>query len=93
MGHLQRHVFIAGLVFIIASIDHINAHIVTRDSTNSSTGKNPLTGDFVNFVKDNMDYWKIPGMAIAVVDGQDVFSEVCAFHGPWPRTRIDFVQI
>lgn len=41
-------------------------------------GSSPFTDDFNSFVADVMGEWKLPGMAIAVVDGEDVFTQVSA---------------
>lgn len=46
------------------------------------TDKNPFTGDFNKFVDGVMDEWKLAGMAVAVIDGDDVFTEVCALGRP-----------
>ena len=40
--------------------------------------KNPFTGNFNKYVEGVMDGWKLAGMAVAVIDGDDVFTEVCA---------------
>lgn len=41
-----------------------------------SKTKSPLTEEFGAFAKDVLDQWKVPGISIAVVDGDDVFSQV-----------------
>lgn len=74
MGRIQRLALAAGLVLGAASIGHVDARIVPRANNSSS----PLSGDFAKFVEENLDFWKIPGMAIAVVDGQRVSAEVRA---------------
>ncbi len=74
-----RHLLpITALALNSAWIHHVDALVVTRNDTNLLPRKSPLTGDFAAFVKDNMDFWNIPGMAIAVIDSHDVFAEVCA---------------
>jgi CubicO group peptidase (beta-lactamase class C family) len=42
----------------------------------SSVGKTPLTEDFASFVTEILDKWKVPGLSIAVIDGDQVFAEV-----------------
>lgn len=37
----------------------------------------PFTASFDELVTQNMDRWHTPGLAIAVVHGEDVFSKVC----------------
>ncbi|KAH7237881.1 beta-lactamase/transpeptidase-like protein [Fusarium solani] len=45
----------------------------------SSVGKNPLTEDFASFVTETLDKWKVPGLSVAVVDGDQVFAEGYGF--------------
>jgi hypothetical protein len=33
--------------------------------------------EFDNFVTEILDNWKVPGLSIAVIDGNEVFTEVC----------------
>lgn len=35
-----------------------------------------LDESFDNDVKKTLEYWKVPGLSIAVVDGDDVYSKV-----------------
>ena len=37
----------------------------------------PISPSFDDFVLDNLDYWHVPGLSIAVVDGDEIFSKVC----------------
>ncbi|CAM1502046.1 Fc.00g040300.m01.CDS01 [Cosmosporella sp. VM-42] len=41
--------------------------------------ENPLTGEFGDFVKDTLKEWKVPGVSIAVIDGEDVYAEGYGF--------------
>lgn len=65
MGHMRHLLFNMGLALNMAWTNHVDAR-ATRRETNSTCSQNPLTSDFASFVKDNIDYWNIPGMAIAV---------------------------
>lgn len=38
--------------------------------------KNPLDEDFKTYITQAMKDWNIPGMAIAVVDGDNIYAEV-----------------
>jgi hypothetical protein len=38
--------------------------------------KDPFTPEFSAFVAKTLDQWKLAGISIAVVDGDDVFSRV-----------------
>ncbi|OAA32355.1 Beta-lactamase/transpeptidase-like protein [Moelleriella libera RCEF 2490] len=49
-------------------------------------GSSPFTDDFNSFVADVMGEWKLPGMAIAVVDGEDVFTQAYGY-AKLPDTR------
>lgn len=47
----------------------------------SHAGHNPLNDDIAEFIGEVMDRWKIAGMSVAVVDGDDVYSQVnTPFH-------------
>lgn len=43
--------------------------------------RNPFDDDLGNFIDDLMERWKIPGMSVAVVDGDDVYAEVGTASG------------
>lgn len=43
----------------------------------NSTDKNPLTEDFARFAKETLHKWKVPGLSIAVIDGDQIFAKVC----------------
>ncbi|KAJ3482019.1 hypothetical protein NLG97_g7678 [Lecanicillium saksenae] len=40
---------------------------------------NPLTDEFGRYVTDLMDEWKVPGLSVAVIDGEDVYSQGYGF--------------
>ncbi|KAL7799198.1 beta-lactamase/transpeptidase-like protein [Trichoderma ceciliae] len=42
---------------------------------NSAAGGNPLTSKFEGFVLETLDEWKVPGVAVAVIDGDEVYTE------------------
>ncbi|KAJ4152924.1 hypothetical protein LMH87_009442 [Akanthomyces muscarius] len=41
----------------------------------TTSARNPFDDDLRNFIDDLMERWKIPGMSVAVVDGDDVYAE------------------
>lgn len=45
-------------------------------STGKTKGNNPLNDDFKNLVEEQMEHWKVPGMAIGVVDGDEMWNSV-----------------
>lgn len=52
------------------------------DSSSSSSAQdsnNPLTSDFAEFARTTLEAWKVPGLSIAVIDGDKIFAEVCLF--------------
>lgn len=36
-----------------------------------------FTEEFARFAKETLKEWKVPGVSIAVIDGEDVFTQVC----------------
>lgn len=49
----------------------------------NATTQNPLEGDFVEFANKTLEEWKVPGISIAVIDDQDVYSAV-SMHSTGP---------
>ncbi|KAL7820596.1 putative penicillin-binding protein [Trichoderma gracile] len=41
----------------------------------AATKGNPLTAEFGDFVREQLDKWRVPGIAVAVVDGDEVYAE------------------
>jgi len=39
-----------------------------------------LTKEFGAFLEEALEKWKVPGMSLAVIDGEDVYAEVVAIH-------------
>ncbi|KAL5592323.1 hypothetical protein FOBRF1_013349 [Fusarium oxysporum] len=48
-------------------------------ATVQANDRNPLTEDFNNFAIETLDDWKVPGLSIAVIDGDQVFAEGYGF--------------
>lgn len=42
----------------------------------------PLNDDFQVFVQETMEKWHIQGLAIAVIDGDETWSDVCTEDSP-----------
>ncbi|KAK8920294.1 hypothetical protein H634G_02535 [Metarhizium anisopliae BRIP 53293] len=78
MGFLRSPLLGMGLALNIACASHADA-LVPRRGTNHTSGQNLLTSEVADFVKEHMDFWKIPGMAIAVVDKDDIFTQGYGF--------------
>lgn len=37
---------------------------------------NPLNKDMAKFVQEALDVWRVPGMAVGVIDGDHIYTEV-----------------
>ena len=46
-------------------------------SESGSEKPSPLTLDFDKEVTEALEFWQVPGFAIAVLDGKDTFAKVC----------------
>ena len=56
---------------------------------------NPFTAEITQFINDTLKDWHVPGLSIAVIDGENVYTEVhtqstsCLMHtnspGIWTR--------
>lgn len=57
-------------------------------ASSSSSSSSPFTDDLTGYVNEVMDEWKVPGLAIAVIDGGHTYTEVCMHV----RYRCDGVQ-
>lgn len=73
---LAAAVAIAGSRVNAAAYVHEQKPITRQGSTASG---NPLTAEFGDFVREQLEKWKVPGVALAVIDGDDVYTEVRAF--------------
>ena len=51
--------------------------LVRIGASSSSSSSSPFTNDLTGYVNEVMDEWKVPGLAIAVIDGGHVHTEVC----------------
>lgn len=45
-------------------------------SHEATASGNPLTSEFADFVLEILDEWKVPGVAVAVIDGDAIYAEV-----------------
>lgn len=45
-------------------------------SASPRSSRDPFTKSFDSFVQETIDEWKVAGVAIAVVDGDEIFSKV-----------------
>ena len=49
-------------------------------TSNDASSANPFTEEFNSYVAELMEEWRVPGLSIAVVDGDKIFSKV---NEPW----------
>ena len=47
-----------------------------RDVKVGGDKSSPFTAEFEELVNATLEVWKVPGLSIAVIDGDDVWSEV-----------------
>lgn len=66
---------------VVLGLQSIGVHAtkqkpISASGHGGSTSKNPFTDEFAKLAKDTLDEWHCAGIAISVVDGDDVFAEV-----------------
>lgn len=54
----------------------------SADVTGNRGAKNPLDGDIAKYVNDMLEKWHTAGIAIGIVDGDNVFTEVSVSGAP-----------
>lgn len=74
MGRHLYFVFFALTVSVIGATSTLpRPQLPLRHAVSS---KPYFDGAFDDYVKEVLEYWKVPGLSIAVVDGDDVYSKV-----------------
>ncbi|KAL7951651.1 beta-lactamase/transpeptidase-like protein [Trichoderma barbatum] len=69
-------VAIAGVrVNAAAGYAHVQREQKPISGIDSAAGGNPLTPEFGEFVREQLEKWKVPGVAVAVIDGDEVYAE------------------
>ena len=56
--------------------------VTLADQASADERPSPLNEDFNKFVQQNLDYWHVPGISIAVVDNNETFSRVKPYKNP-----------
>ncbi|KAJ6785600.1 hypothetical protein PWT90_00472 [Aphanocladium album] len=64
---------LAGLLYSVDARQKQQEPLGVKNTHSGSS--NPFNDDLGDFVSDVMDRWKIAGMSVAVVDGDDVYSQ------------------
>ena len=54
----------------------VSALSVQQKPIANPTSSSPFTASFDKLVSQNLDRWHTPGLAVAVINGQDTFSKV-----------------
>lgn len=75
---MRRH--IGGRSGLVAGLALCLPHVAAASDPTQKTllgSSNPLDEKFGVYVKELLNKWHVPGVAIAVVDGDDIWAEVC----------------
>lgn len=80
---MSRHILKSIMFSLCLYIFLLRSVSATNHTPIGEQGSSPLTDDFNNFVLQTLDHWHVPGLAIAVVNGNETFSKVPTFpSGP-----------
>lgn len=71
----------SGYAVAAASLALLSAAAAEQTPLMAVPGRNPLTDEFGDFVRQRLDRWKVPGMSLAVVDGHDIYAQVRTHRG------------
>lgn len=63
--------------YLFSSVASLLLLVSARQFPLNAPTPSPFTSAFDNLVADSLDRWHCPGLAIAVIDGDDTFSKVC----------------
>lgn len=66
---------VAALLSCISSSCALEQSILTGSPSIS----NPLNDDFGKLVEEMMEFWKLPGLSVGIVDGEETWAEVRDF--------------
>ncbi|TWU76429.1 hypothetical protein ED733_006955 [Metarhizium rileyi] len=78
---MMRRTVSKGAVAVAAAVVNLPAALSAQTPLSNpvpaqTNHSSPFTDDLNSYVEDLMDEWKLAGMAVAVIDGDDVFTEV-----------------
>lgn len=48
----------------------------TPETKKDESSTNPLSGDVEKYIQETLELWRIPGMSVAVIDGDNIYTEV-----------------
>lgn len=81
-AHVDKMVRLqSGYAVAAASLALLSAAAAEQTPLMAVPGRNPLTDEFGDFVRQRLDRWKVPGMSLAVVDGHDIYAQVRTHRG------------
>ena len=73
-------VYSFGWTLLVLVTDAASAHISEQLSLEPGWSYEPyLDESFDKYVEETLEHWKVPGLSIAVVDGDGVYSKVLKF--------------
>jgi hypothetical protein len=73
----------AKLVSLLPVLGFSSVSFAAQQEILKSDGNNPLNANFSKIVKESLEIFHVPGISIAVIDGEDVWAEVSertSFH-------------
>jgi hypothetical protein len=65
-----------GLADVQGHAQEIDVPVQKPVGDTSTVKKNPLNADFAQLVRRQLDEWHVPGISVAIVDGDDTWVEV-----------------
>jgi hypothetical protein len=72
--------FLLGWTVLILVTNSASRHISEQLSLEPGWSYEPyLDESFDKYVEETLEHWKVPGLSIAVVDGDGVYSKVLKF--------------
>lgn len=54
----------------------------------SNTQEGPLDKEFEKLAKETLEFWHVPGVSVAVVDGEHIYAQVSSFYSILPMLII-----
>lgn len=76
---MRMRIFVFALLSLLQSVSCVrqeSAHQLPMGFQSASGS--PFTAEISHFINDTLQEWRVPGVSIAVIDGENVFAEVCA---------------
>lgn len=72
----------ANLVYLLPILGFPSVSFAAQQEILKSGGNNPLNANFSQTVHELLELFHVPGVSIAVIDGDDVWAEVSKTSSP-----------